>query len=82
MSLEDIYSKQIQGTNALHTSLPTYGRPPIFERDPNLLRLEQDVFQQMASVLPREESAQPIQHQPVNFISFEDALKELSTMHN
>jgi hypothetical protein len=80
MSLESIYDGQVRGTGSI-TSLPNYGNPPVFERDPGLRQLEQNVFQQMLDVLPQEPKSVEIPKQEVNFISFEDALKELTSMN-
>jgi hypothetical protein len=79
MSLESIYDGQVRGTGSI-TSLPNYGNPPIFERDPGIQQLEQNVFQQMLNVLPQEPKLVEVAKQEVSFISFEDALKELASM--
>jgi hypothetical protein len=80
MSLESIYDGQVRGTGSI-TSLPNYGNPPIFERDPGLIQLEQNIFQQMLNVLPQEPKIVEQPKQEVNFVSFEDALKELTSMN-
>lgn len=79
MSLENAYS-QVNNTNSFNIPIP-FGKPPVFERDPNLIQLENNVFQQMLNALPKEEPVQHIQQQTVSFISFEDALRELQNMH-
>lgn len=80
MSLEDVYSKQVKGNTSI-SSLPHYGNPPIFERDPNLVRLEQEIFQQMNAVLPQEPAPERPAELRVGVVSFEDALRELSQMN-
>jgi hypothetical protein len=80
MSLEDVYNKQVKGTGTI-SSLPTYGNPPIIERDPNVRRLEEDVFRQLASVIPPEPVAPEVPKLEIKSISFEEALKELASMN-
>ena len=80
MSLEAIYNGQVRGTGSV-TSLPTYGNPPVFERDPAIRQLEHDVFQQMHAVLPPEPVAAEVPKLEVGVVSFEDALRELAAMN-
>jgi hypothetical protein len=76
MSLEDIYSKEVRGNKSIG-SLPCYGAPPIVERDPNIRKLEQDVFQQLLRVIPEEPKPKINNSTVIQQVSFEDALKEL-----
>ena len=82
MSLEDVYSNQVKGQVA--GGLPCMGSaaPPIIERDPNIRKLEQDVFARMHElvepVLPPQQAAIP---DNVAFVSLEDAIKELAQMN-
>lgn len=81
MSLESVYSKQVQQSGPV-SLLPNYGRPPIIERDPNINQLEQNVFQQLMSVIAVEEPAvEPPVTPTIQMVSFEDALKELAQMN-
>lgn len=77
MSLEDVYSQSIQGKQA--GGLPTIGSaaPPIIERDPNVRRLEQDVFARLFEIVKPEPLEQGQAMPEVMFVSFEQALKEL-----
>lgn len=78
MSLEDIYSRQVKGKEA--GGVPTFGTqaPPIFERDPNLKKFEQDVFARMHEIVNPETLEQEPQS---GFVSFESAIKELAQMN-
>lgn len=82
MSLEDVYTNQVQGQVA--SGLPCMGSaaPPIIERDPNVRKLEQDVFARMHAlvepVLPPQQMAVAAD---VAFVSLQDAMKELAQMH-
>jgi len=78
MSLEDIYSQSVKGKAA--GGLPSIGSaaPPIIERDPNVRKLEQDVFARMHEIVKPEPLQEPNTATPdVEFVSFEQALKEL-----
>lgn len=77
MSLEDIYSKQVKGQAV--GGLPSIGSaaPPIIERDPNVRKLEQDVFTRMHEIVKPEPLEQGQATPEVEFVSFEQALKEL-----
>lgn len=54
---------------------------PKIERDPNIQKLEQEVFAKMHEVIKPElqNSDQPLTD--VQFVSFEDAIKELAQMN-
>jgi phosphate uptake regulator len=81
MSLESVYSKQVQQSGPV-SLLPNYGRPPVIERDPNINQLEQNVFQQLMNVIAVEEPVAETPATPsVQMVSFEDALKELAQMN-
>lgn len=81
MSLESVYSNQVQQTGSIGL-LPNYGRPPVIERDPNINQLEQNVFQQIMNVVAEEAPvAKPIETPTVQVVSFEDALRELAQMN-
>ena len=81
MSLEDVYSNQVKGQVA--GGLPYMGSaaPPIIERDPNVRKLEQEVFARMHELVKPEPLEQTAATPEVEFISFEDALKELQGMN-
>lgn len=78
MSLEDVYSQSVQGKQV--GGIPTVGSaaPPIIERDPNVRKLEQDVFARMHDIVKPEPLQEPNTTTPnIEFVSFEQALKEL-----
>jgi hypothetical protein len=51
------------------------------ERDPNIRKLEQDVFTQLQEIVkPLQPSTPDIDS--IRFVSFEDALKELAELKN
>jgi hypothetical protein len=79
MSLEDIYNRQVQGKQV--GGIPTVGSaaPPIIERDPNVRKLEQDVFARMHEIVKPEPLQEPTATPDVEFVSFEQALKELQS---
>lgn len=82
MSLSDVYSQSVKGKAV--GGLPTIGSaaPPIFERDPNVRKLEQDVFARMHEIVKPEPLEQGQATPDVEFVSFEQALKELQQMSN
>lgn len=77
MSLEDIYSQSVKGKAV--GGLPSIGSaaPPIIERDPNVRKLEQDVFARMHEIVKPEPLQEPTATPDIEFVSFEQALKEL-----
>lgn len=55
---------------------------PKIERDPNILKLEQEVFAKMHEVVkPQLQNQEQPAVTDVHFISFEDAIKELAQMN-
>jgi hypothetical protein len=81
MSLSDIYSQNVQGKAV--GNLPSIGSaaPPIIERDPQVRKLEQDVFARMHEIIKPEPLEQGLATPELQFVSFEDALKELAREH-
>lgn len=77
MSLEDVYSQSVKGKAV--GGLPSIGSaaPPIIERDPNVRKLEQDVFARMHEIVKPEPLEQGQATPEVEFVSFEQALREL-----
>lgn len=77
MSLGDIYSNQVKGQTV--KGIPTVGSaaPPIIERDPNVRKLEQDVFARIHEIVKPEPLEQGQAIPEIEFVSFEQALKEL-----
>lgn len=77
MSLGDIYSQSVKGKAV--GGLPSIGSaaPPVFERDPNVRKLEQDVFTRMHEIIKPEPLEQGQATSDIEFVSFEQALKEL-----
>ena len=82
MSLGDIYSQSVKGKAV--GGLPTVGSaaPPIIERDPQVRKLEQDVFARMHEIVKPESLEQGQATPEVEFVSLEQALKELQQMNN
>ena len=77
MDLGDIYSRNVnkQSVNMSGTGGIPVGR----ERDPNLVKLENDVFGRISEEIAPPREAQPSIPQPdVNFIGIEQALRELA----
>ena len=54
---------------------------PKIERDPNIQKLEQDVFSQMQEIVKTEPLQQGQATPDIEFVSFEQALKELAQMN-
>ncbi|NBV29899.1 hypothetical protein EBS02_12965 [bacterium] len=81
MSLGDVYSQSVKGKAA--GGLPTIGSatPPIIERDPQVRKLEQDVFARMHEIVKPEPLEQGQATTNVEFVSFEDAIRELQQMN-
>ena len=77
MGLDDIYQNQVNKTPINNGGISS-GIPSSRERDPNQVKLEQDVFAKMRASIPtpkKENKPQPEANiQPVGF---EQALKEL-----
>jgi hypothetical protein len=80
MSLGDIYSQSVKGKAV--GGLPSIGSaaPPIIERDPQVRKLEQDVFARMHEIIKPEPLEQGQVAPDLEFVSFEQALKELQQM--
>lgn len=77
MSLEDIYNQSVKGKAV--GGIPTIGSaaPPIIERDPNVRKLEQNIFARMHEIVKPEPLQELTATPDVEFVSFEQALKEL-----
>lgn len=85
MELSDIYlnhvkNSQVSGRACL--SLPSGS--PVFQRDPNLIKMESDVFSQLSDIVNKNSEANPSVTTAQNkafaevaFVSFEDALAQL-----
>ena len=75
MSLEDIYQRNVN-KNPINQAGISSGIPATRERDPQSIKLEQDVFAQMKSVLPqpKKEDTPEIN---LNHVGLEQAMKEL-----
>lgn len=77
MGLEDIYQNNIN-KNPINQAGISSGIPATRERDPQQVKLEQDVFAKMRSVIPqpkKEDVKSPVEN--VQSIGLEQALKEL-----
>ncbi len=81
MSLEDIYSQTVKGKTV--GGLPSIGSaaPPIVERDPQVCKLEQDVFARMHEIVKPEPLEQGQATPDIEFVSLEQALRELQQMN-
>jgi hypothetical protein len=77
MGLEDIYQNNIN-KNPINQAGISSGMPATRERDPQQIKLEQDVFAKMRSVIPqpkKEDVKSSVEN--VQSIGLEQALKEL-----
>jgi hypothetical protein len=54
---------------------------PKIERDPNIQKLEQDVFAKIQEIVKPVQSNQEQTTTNVQFISFEDAIREIAQMN-
>ena len=81
MSLENIYSNQVKGQAV--GGLPSIGSaaPPIIERDPNVRKLEQDVFTRLHEIVKPEPLEQGQATPDIEFVSLEQAIRELQEMN-
>lgn len=79
MELGDVYSKQVKKSVIPNLSVGSHSIPP-FERDPNLIKLESDVFSKLKSLIPKESQPIPTQKAEVKTFNLEDAIKELAEM--
>jgi hypothetical protein len=87
MNLEDVYTSRVQGQNnaRLNISLFSPSGAPTFQRDPEIMRLESNIFSQLSELCSEPinsfEPTQASKPSPqISFVSFEDALKELNDM--
>jgi|TARA_E500000318_G_scaffold91558_2_gene89827 hypothetical protein len=77
MSLEDIYHHNVN-KNPINQAGISSGIPATRERDPQSIKLEQDVFAQMRSALPQPKKEDKTEPQiNVQTVGLEQALKEL-----
>ena len=83
MSLQDIYSNQVNKTSINQAGISS-GIPATRERDPNLVKLETDVFNQMSDLVAKQNQEDIKYDQKdnkikdkVRHVGLEDALKEL-----
>jgi hypothetical protein len=54
---------------------------PKIERDPNIQKLEQEVFSQIQEIVKIEPLPQDQSTTDIEFVSFEDAIRELAQMN-
>ncbi len=83
MSLENIYTNHVKRTSINQTGISS-GMPVTRERDPNLVKLENDVFSEMSDLIAKQNQVNTEEDQKdsktvdiVRHVSLEDALKEL-----
>lgn len=74
MDLSEVYSNQVNKKAISNLSIG--GSFPQIEKDPTIRQLENDVFNKMRSIMPKEEVQQAPKDEVVS-LSFQDALKEL-----
>ncbi len=78
MGLEDVYQNRVN-KSPINQSGISSGIPSTRERDPQQIKLEQDVFAKMQEIAtppsPPEEKVQPVQN--IAPVGLEQALKEL-----
>ena len=77
MELEDIYQNNVN-KNPINQAGISSGIPATRERDPQVVKLEQDVFAKMRSAIPqpkKEEVSNPVDN--IQLVGLEQALKEL-----
>jgi hypothetical protein len=57
-------------------------RSPVIEKDPTINKMRSDVFNAMETILAQEFPQEPPIKSPheIQFVSFEDAIKELAAM--
>jgi hypothetical protein len=81
MELSEVYSKNVKKTSV--SNLCVNGNMPIIQRDPNLIKLERDVFAKMLEISPPEETPpSKTSNLSIKNVSFEEALKELVSIRN
>ena len=84
MNLEDVYVSRVQGKTSSVLNLSLNGSAPTFERDPSILKMESDLFSQLAELCAEPASTTDNglsqQSQQIAVVSFEDALRELAGM--
>ena len=81
MELSEVYAKNVKKTSV--SNLCVGGNMPIIQRDPNLIKLERDVFAKMLEISPPEENTpSKTSNLSIKNVSFEDALKELVSIRN
>ena len=81
MSLEDIYSQNVKGRAVGGLPMTGSAAPPIIERDPQVRKLEQDVFSRIHEIVKPEPLEQGLATPELEFVSFEDAVRELQQMN-
>lgn len=86
MSLQDIYSNQVNKTSINQAGISS-GIPATRERDPNLVKLETDVFSQMSDLIENQNQVDIKKDQKdsksinvVRHVGLKDALIELSEL--
>ena len=53
---------------------------PVIEKDPVIQKLKQEVTDRMWDIIKQEETVSEKTNDTIKFVSFEDALKELSSI--
>ena len=77
MGLDDVYQNNVNKIPVNRAGIST-GMPASRERDPNQIKLEQDVFAKMRAAIPKlEEDSVPVPKDSIQSVGLEQALKEL-----
>jgi hypothetical protein len=80
-SLGDIYSSSVQSKGGVYSIFGSSKHFTQTERDPNLVKLENSVFQQIRELTKEEEPIKSLpQNNNLKTYSVEDAIKELKEM--
>ena len=86
MDLSDVYSASVQGKQSIGIRFTSFSGSPVIQRDPNLMKLESDVFSKLSNIAAEADAplnninTLPSKAPVINFVSFEDALKELQSI--
>tara|TARA_R110001592_G_scaffold89740_1_gene263739 strand:- start:361 stop:627 length:267 start_codon:yes stop_codon:yes gene_type:complete len=77
MGLDDVYQNNVNKSPINRAGIST-GMPASRERDPNQVKLEQDVFAKMRAAIPKpKEDSVSVPKDSIQSVGLEQALKEL-----
>jgi len=84
MELTDVYTNKVQGSQL--NSKARFSTPfgsPTFERDPNLIKMESDIFSKLSEIASVNDDTLPfdkktnLKSTEISFVSYEEALRQL-----